>query len=121
MGKRKCKTIAMIKKKKGATAATGRTAYDYKKAQGKGCIVIDDETSHIDYHDCQYQSGRFVPRSDNVMLDAVETFCDMLKLGFVTEEIRVYLPLKYLNDFQQIMKCMGMVHYHKGDYILVML
>ena len=86
MGKHKCITIATIKKKKGALptfTTEGRTAYDFKSAQGKGCIVIDDETSHIDYHDCQYQSGRFIPRSDNVIFDAVESFCDMLRFGFV--------------------------------------
>ena len=96
-------------------------SYNFDDAEGKVCVAIGDSVNYRNADLYNFQSGRFIPQSKNVMLDAVQTFCNWISPAFSTKEIRMYLPQEHLSNFQKIAELMGKNAVLQEDYVLVML
>ncbi len=100
-------------------------SYNFEDMEGKVCVTVGDgDRNSINWSDAEsynYQSGRHIPCSKHVMLDAVKIFCDWIGPAFSTKEIRMYLPHEHLSTFQKIAELMGKNTVLQKNYVLVVL
>jgi hypothetical protein len=89
---------------------------DYR---GKGVIMVNVGREHLDVKPRAGEHEHHIPRSDNVMFDAVDAFCSMVKIGHCNKEIRVYVPCEYLQSFKKIALEMNTVARFDGECVLV--